>query len=53
VGRARVEFRGEVINLLNHDNFGNPDTNISNVTVGTITTADDRRNMQVGLRVAW
>jgi carboxypeptidase family protein/TonB-dependent receptor-like protein len=53
VGRSRIEFRGEVFNLLNHDNFGNPDTNISNSTVGTITTADDGRNLQLGLRVAW
>jgi hypothetical protein len=53
VNRARVEFRAEVFNLLNHNNFGNPDTNISNGTVGTITTADDGRNMQLGLRVAW
>src|SRR5207245_3534371 len=36
VGHARVEFRGEIFNLLNHNNFGNPDTNISNSTVGTI-----------------
>src|SRR5262249_37646411 len=47
-GQARLEFRGEFYNLLNHNNFGNPDTNISNVTVGTITTADDGRNMQLG-----
>jgi hypothetical protein len=53
VSRARVEFRGEVFNLLNHNNFGNPDTNISNSTVGTITSADDGRNLQLGLRVAW
>ena len=53
IGRARLEVRGELFNLLNHDNFGNPDTNISNSTVGTITTADDRRNLQLGVRVAW
>ena len=53
INRARVEFRAEIFNLLNHNNFGNPDTNISNATVGTITTADDGRNMQLGLRVAW
>jgi hypothetical protein len=53
VSRARIEFRAEVFNLLNHNNFGNPDTNISNATVGTITSADDGRNMQLGLRVAW
>jgi carboxypeptidase family protein/TonB-dependent receptor-like protein len=53
VGHARVEFRAEVFNLLNHNNFGNPDTNISNSTVATITSADDGRNLQLGLRVAW
>ncbi len=53
VSHARVEFRGEIFNLLNHNNFGNPDANISNSTVGTITTADDGRSMQLGLRVAW
>ena len=36
-----------MFNLLNHANFGNPDLNISNGTVGTITTADDGRTMRV------
>jgi len=53
IGRARAEFRAEVFNLFNHDNFGTPDANISNLTVGTITTADDARNLQLGLRFAW
>ena len=53
INRARVEFRAEIFNLLNHNNFGNPDANISNATVGTITTADDGRNAQFGLRLAW
>ena len=49
----RLEFRGEIFNLLNHTNFGNPDTNISNPTAGVITTADDARSMQFGLRLTW
>ena len=53
VGRARLEFRAEVFNLLNHDNFGTPDANISNATVGTITTADDGRSAQFGFRFVW
>jgi Carboxypeptidase regulatory-like domain/TonB-dependent Receptor Plug Domain len=52
-GRARLEFRAEVYNLLDHNNFGNPDTNISNAAVGTITTADDGRNMQLGFRLTF
>ena len=52
VNKARVEFRWEIFNVLNHANFGTPDGNISNATVGTITTADDGRTMQFGLRFA-
>ena len=53
ISRARVEFRAEIFNLLNHDNFGTPDGNISNATAGVITTADDGRATQFGLRFAW
>jgi hypothetical protein len=53
INATRIEFRAEIFNLFNHNNFGNPDTNISNSTVGTITTADDGRSLQLGLRLAW
>jgi hypothetical protein len=53
INRARLEFRAEVFNLLNHNNFGAPDGNISNGTVGTITTADDGRFLQFGIRLAF
>ena len=53
ISHARVEFRAEIFNLLNHNNFGTPDGNISNATAGTITTADDGRATQFGLRLAW
>lgn len=50
---TRIEFRWEIFNVLNHPNFGNPDTNISNATAGVISSADDGRNMQFGLRFVW
>ena len=53
LGHSRLEFRGEIFNVLNHANFGNPDGNISNPTAGMITTADDGRSMQFGLRLSW
>jgi hypothetical protein len=53
VGAARLEFRAEIFNLLNTTNFGQPDGNISNVTAGVISSADDARNMQFGIRFAW
>ncbi len=49
----RIEFRGEIFNLFNNTNFGQPDANISNVTAGVISAADDARSMQFGLRVIW
>jgi outer membrane receptor protein involved in Fe transport len=52
-GPARLEFRGEIFNLFNTTNFGQPDGNINNVTAGVVSTADDARNMQFGIRVAW
>jgi hypothetical protein len=53
LGASRLEFRWEIFNLLNTTNFGQPDGNINNVTAGVISTADDARNMQFGIRLAW
>jgi hypothetical protein len=52
-GGRRADFRAEIFNLLNTTNFGNPASNISNATAGTITTADDGRNVQLSLRFNW
>ena len=52
-GASHLEFRAEIFNLFNNTNFGQPDGNINNVTAGIISTADDARNMQFGIRFAW
>ena len=53
ISGATVDLRGEIFNLLNTTNFGNPAANISNSTAGVISSADDARYLQLVLRVRW
>jgi hypothetical protein len=50
---SRLEFRAEIYNVFNNTNFGVPNANVSNPNVGTITTADEARYLQLALRVMW
>jgi outer membrane receptor protein involved in Fe transport len=51
-GRVAGSFRWDVFNLFNRANFGNPNSDITGATVGTITTlAGDPRVMQFSLRL--
>jgi len=50
-GERRVSFRIEVYNVLNHPNFGLPDTNLSSSTFGEISSMQGHpRQFQVALR---
>lgn len=53
VGTTRFDFRGEIYNLLNTTNFGNPAANISNTNAGVISSAADARSVQLSVRVSW
>jgi hypothetical protein len=53
MGASRLEFRWEIFNLFNTTNFGQPNGNINDVAAGVISSADDARNMQFGIRLAW
>ena len=50
-GRAAVELRAEAFNLLNTDNFGNPNGTFGTASFGTITTAFDPRVVQLAVKV--
>ncbi|HLH32255.1 MAG TPA: carboxypeptidase-like regulatory domain-containing protein [Terriglobia bacterium] len=46
------EFRADVVNILNHPIFANPDTNINSATFGLINaTAGDGRRFTLGARL--
>ena len=48
--KARFEFRGEIFNLLNNTNFGNPAGSMASPAFGRILSAQDARVIQLGLR---
>jgi hypothetical protein len=51
--KHRVELRGEVFNLLNRVNLGNPTTSRTSAIFGRITSAGDPRILQLGLRYSF
>jgi hypothetical protein len=49
--KARLQFRAEFFNVLNHTNFGIPNTSISSSAFGTIRTTFPARQGQFGLKL--
>ncbi len=49
----KLEFRAEFFNLFNRANLGNPNTARINALFGRITTANDPRIVQLGLRYSF
>jgi outer membrane receptor protein involved in Fe transport len=49
--RATLELRGDAFNAFNHVQWGNPDTGISDLTFGQITTTSPARVLQVALHL--
>jgi hypothetical protein len=50
---ARIQFRTEFYNALNHVNFFSPNSVLGSSTFGQITQAAPARSIQVGLKLNW
>ena len=51
--RMKLQYRLEMSNAFNLVNLNAPTTNLNSSAVGTIRTARDMRNVQMGLRLSF
>jgi hypothetical protein len=51
--RCRLQFRGELFNILNHPSFGNPGATLGTPQFGVISSAGDPRDIQFGLKLTY
>lgn len=50
---AHLQFRAEFFNALNHTNFEAPNADVSSAAFGTISSAFDPRQIQLGLKLSF
>ena len=51
--RHQIQLRGEVFNVFNQVNFGNPDANLVSASFGRILTASDPRIIQLAIKYSF
>jgi hypothetical protein len=51
--KGNLQFRAEFFNIVNHPNFDPPSVTADSTAFGTISTAEDPREMQFALRITY
>ena len=50
---GRLQFRSEIFNIFNHPNFDAPNATFGTARFGQISSAQDARELQFGVKLVW